>query len=102
MNGERRFTLFGEILPVVFTFHAKERMRECQLSPRQAYQLLCDAEIMRTPHHDYKKKRYNGNTNVHYLQFGPYQFTGKNVRDKRSNEPIFLIITMSDQRMFIK
>lgn len=102
MSGKQRFTLHGEELPVIFTHHAKERLRQYQVSVGNAYSMLCDAIIEKTPHRAWKQKRYGGNFNVHYLRFGPYFFTGKEMRDRRSGEPIFLIITMNDQRIFLK
>lgn len=99
MSGQHSFVLDGEQVPVVWSYHAKERIRESNMSLHTAYYFLCNAEKEKNPMVQYKRQKYHGNNGVKYLRYGSYIFTGKQVIDKRTNEPIFIIITFTDQRV---
>lgn len=102
MDGGPMFALNGEQLPVVFTRHARERMKLWNLSQSRAYHMLCEAIPDRAPDRKFKEKRYHGNYGVKYLRWGNFIFTGKEMLDKMTREPIFLIITVTDQRIMLR
>lgn len=83
----------------MFSHHAKDRLREFRISLSTAYYDLCDATQEKAPNGKYKKERYNGNQGIVYLRFGPVIFTGKRILDFRTRDPIFLVITVTDQRV---
>lgn len=83
----------------VFSRHAHDRLKECQLSPSKAAWLLYTAEKETLPKDlkKYNRKKYKQRS-LHYRN-GSLIFTIIPAIDKRTNERIYLVLSVFDQRI---
>jgi hypothetical protein len=92
-------------LKIIFTKHAKERLRECNLEFKKVYGMIRNSEPEK-PLHDraYKRDRYgNDQEGVFHRRNGTFVFTCKIVENKfNPGEEVILVITMCDQRATVK
>lgn len=82
----------------VFTNHAKDRLKECQLSMAKANWLLYYGEEETLPK-DLRDNKKKYNDKARYIRSGTYIFTLIPVVDTFSNDDIYLIVSVNDQRM---
>lgn len=87
---------------VVFSTHARERIRECQLSMSKAAWLIYTAQPEKLPKEikNYKKNKYSDK--ALHLRNGTLIFTLLPVKDKRTQDDIYLVLTIFDQRTDVR
>lgn len=86
----------------VFTRHAHDRLRECQLTIAKASWMLYSAEVDDLPKDikRYKREKY-GADSLH-LRYGTILFTLVPAIDKYTGDPIYLVLSVFDQRISIR
>lgn len=89
---------------IIFTNHAEERLRECQLTRSEAEHLLNEAEETKLPKElrQDKKEKYHGNNGTLYFINGPIIFTARRAIDRWTFRPILLVITVTNQLVNIR
>lgn len=99
--------LYRDNRKVVFTTHAFMRIKECQMTASEALEVFKNATEYKMSDLDknlakHVKNKYDGNVGIKYWRNGTLNFVGKEMLDNRSQEPIYLIITVTDTRVNIK
>ena len=90
---------------LVFTNHAWERIKECQLSGRDVQQLFAESILEDEKNvRRYKQGKYGNDheQGIKHYRNGTLIFTIRETIDKLKHDPINLLITVADQRFNIK
>lgn len=98
MRDLQTFREFAGTIPVRFTHHAIDRLRESQLDKREGKRLLY--ESLRSPfkvNWETKKHTDNKNNTTFWLN-GTIFFTVIATKGKTYGDEIFLVITVTDSR----
>jgi len=82
----------------IFSNHAKERLKECQLSMAKANWLMYSGEEEKIPK-DLRPSKEKYNDRAIYVRNGTYIFTLIPTVDKYTQDDIHLIVSVYDQRM---
>ncbi len=83
----------------IFSTHAKERLKECQLSMAKANWLIYTGNEEKLPEDLNKAKNEKYSDKALYIRNGSLLFTLLPLVDKFSGEDIYLIVSVYDQRM---
>ena len=86
--------------PVKFTRHFSEKMKLYQLSYWKLFELLPLAVDEKKP--NIKNSKYKQYQNIKHARFGTYIFTYSVTNDKYDGIPIYLFITVFDQKMYLE
>lgn len=91
-------------LPVKFTHHALDRLKEWNLSRNKAVWMLQTASKFKPLGMGrYKKDRYgDSQENIQYWQNETIVFTVRIQKDKYTGQDMVLVITVTDQRINLK
>lgn len=80
---------------IIFTSHARERMKSFQLDIPKALELLKDCVPEKIP----KGKKKFSREGIKCFRNGSYVFTMAEVMHKRFKTPSYLLLSVYDQRM---
>lgn len=93
------FQAYARGIPIIFTFHAKDRLKQCRLDEVQARIIL--SEAVESPFKvSQQKKRFTRNQeDVTYWMYGSIIFTILKTKDKKKiYDDIFLVLTVTETR----
>lgn len=82
----------------IFSNHAKDRLKECQLTLAKANWLLYYGEKEKLPK-EMKEDKDKYHESAIYIRSGVYIFTLIEVVDKYSGDDVYLVISVYDQRI---
>ncbi|MBV6446385.1 MAG: hypothetical protein IFNCLDLE_02683 [Ignavibacteriaceae bacterium] len=84
----------------IFSTHAKERLKESNVSVSKAAYMLYNAEKEKLDKNlrQYKNKRYGDEEQLFY-RYGTFIFTLRKIKDKYSGDECYLVLTVTDQRL---
>lgn len=91
-------------LPIRFTHHALDRLKEWNLSRNKAvWMLQTGIKIKPSGMSKYKREKYGDNSeNIQYWQNDTIVFTVRVQNDKYTGEEMVLVITVTDQRVNLR
>ena len=89
---------------VIFTDHAKERIKECQHTEGELIKFLDEATEERLPKDIRRDKaeKYHGNGGISYYRYGPLIYTTRWMIDRFTDKPLLLVITVTNQLACVK
>ena len=83
----------------VFTRHAHERLRECNITIAKASWMLYSSEVDDIPKDIRKYKREKYGADSLHLRYGTVLFTLVPAVDKYTGDDIYLVLSVFDQNM---
>jgi hypothetical protein len=83
----------------VFSKHAMNRLKECQLSMAKANWLLYQGKEEKLTKDMKERKLVKYSKKALHIRYGTVLFTMIPTKDKRTNEPIYLVVSVFDQRI---
>lgn len=84
-----------------FTNHAIERAKECQIPLKKAVWLFANATEEKLLKGMRQDKKYTVGKNISHWRNGTLIFVAADIIDKHSQEPMRLILTVTDQRIYL-
>ncbi len=94
-----------EKIPLKLTTHAFDRAKEFRVSVNKVIGMFWYSEPENTPK-DLKKRAWqvyrDRQEGVFYRRNGPYVFTAKKIKDRDTNQDIYLLITFCNQEINLK
>lgn len=88
--------------PIFFSNHALERMTEFKLTKSAVILMIQQGTKEKIKNMAWKKEKYHGNEGVTYIRYDYYIITLAETKDKRTNDPAYCVITVTDQRIHIR
>lgn len=82
---------------IIFTSHSRDRLKECQISVPKASHLIYTGFEEELPK-DLKKNKQKYNEQAKYIRNGTLIFTLIDVKEKFTNDDVYLVVSVYDQR----